>query len=59
MNILYQSDDNYAIYMGVSICSLLENNKSAKNICIYIIDSAIMQLGNELSENCRKMDLLG
>jgi len=44
MNILYQSDDNYAIYMGVSICSLLENNKSAKNICIYIIDDAITEV---------------
>ena len=43
MNILYQSDDNYAIYMGVSICSLLENNKSVENICVYIIDDGISE----------------
>ena len=41
MNILYQSDNNYAPYMGVSICSLLENNKEAGSINIYIIDDGI------------------
>lgn len=40
-NILYQSDDNYAVFMGVSICSLLENNKKAEEINIYVIDDAI------------------
>lgn len=43
MNILYQSDDNYAVYMGVSICSLLENNKAAENIHINIIDDGITE----------------
>ena len=43
MNILYQSDDNYAVYMGVSICSLLENNKATDNIHIYIIDDGISE----------------
>lgn len=43
MNILYQSDDNYAVYMGVSICSLLENNKATDNIYIYIIDDGISE----------------
>ena len=38
LNILYQSDDNYAPYMGVSICSLFENNKNEESIKIYIID---------------------
>lgn len=37
MNILYQSDDNYAVYMGVSICSLLENNQAVDRIHIYIL----------------------
>lgn len=40
-NVLYQSDDNYAVFMGVSICSLLENNKKAEEINIYVIDDAI------------------
>lgn len=43
MNILYQSDDNYAVYMGVSICSLLENNKNVDEINIFIIDDAISE----------------
>lgn len=41
LNVLYQSDDNYAIYLGVSICSLLENNQEAEKINVYIIDDDI------------------
>lgn len=41
MNILFQSDNNYAPYMGVAIFSLLENNKSADRIVIYVIDDGI------------------
>lgn len=41
LNVLYQSDDKYAVFMGVSICSLLENNKSSENIHIYVIDDFI------------------
>lgn len=41
LNVLYQSDNNYAIFMGVSICSLLENNRAAEEINIYIIDDSI------------------
>ncbi len=41
LNVLYQSDNNYAAFMGVSICSLLESNKSANNIHVYIIDDSI------------------
>lgn len=44
LNVLYQSDDNYAIYLGVSICSLLENNKKVNQISIYIIDDGISDL---------------
>lgn len=41
LNVLYQSDNNYAAFMGVSICSLLENNKDANIINVYIIDDSI------------------
>lgn len=41
LNVLYQSDDNYAVFMGVSICSLLNSNKSAEAIHIYVIDDSI------------------
>lgn len=43
LQVLYQSDNNYAIFMGVSICSLLENNKNVESIIIYIIDDGINQ----------------
>lgn len=43
LNVLYQSDDNYAIFMGVSICSLLENNRNANEINIYIINDSISE----------------
>ena len=41
MNVMYLSDNNYAIYMGVSICSLFENNKMLDEINVYIIDDNI------------------
>lgn len=47
LQVLYQSDNNYAVYMGVSICSLLENNKSADDIAIYVIDDGIKKDNKE------------
>lgn len=41
INVLYQSDDNYAKYMGVSILSMLENNKDAESINVVVIDDNI------------------
>ena len=41
MNVLYQSDNNYAPFMGVSICSLFENNRDVESIRVYIIDDDI------------------
>lgn len=41
LNVLYQSDENYAIFMGVSILSLMQNNKDADEINIFIIDNDI------------------
>lgn len=42
INVLYQSNDNYAPYMGVSIFSLLSNN-SSNHINVYIIDDYISE----------------
>lgn len=54
MNILYQSDDNYAPYLGVSVCSLFENNKSVESITVYVINDGIhygnIQKLNQLAE---------
>lgn len=35
LNVLYQSDDNYAMVSGISIVSLLENNKHLDEINVY------------------------
>ena len=40
-NVLYCSDNNYASYLGVSIQSLLENNKSAESIVFYVVSDNI------------------
>ncbi len=47
MNVLYQSDNNYAPYMGVSVCSLFENNKEADKINVFIIDDGIDDYNKE------------
>jgi len=38
LNVCYASDNNYSKYLGISVISLLENNKLFKNITVYIID---------------------
>ena len=41
MNIVYHSSDKFASVLGTSIASLLENNKDADNIDIFIIEHDI------------------
>ena len=41
--VVYSSDDNYARHTGVSIVSLLDNNKHFDDIHIYVIDNKIMR----------------
>lgn len=43
MNILYQFNEKYVPYAGVSITSLLENNKDADEINIYVLGEKITQ----------------
>lgn len=47
LNILYQFNEKYVPYAGVSITSLLENNKESSNITIYL-------LGEDISEESRR-----
>lgn len=37
MNILYQFNEKYVPYAGVSMTSLLHNNEGAESICVYIL----------------------
>lgn len=41
MNIVYTLNDKFVPQVGASICSLLENNKSVKEINIYLISKGI------------------
>ena len=50
LNILYQANDYYAPYLGVSLLSLLYWNKHIKDINIFIIDDGISK------ENRTKID---
>lgn len=43
MNVVYQTDDNYAVYTGVSLYSLFENNKSEESLNVYILDGGISE----------------
>ena len=41
MNILYASDNHYADILGISILSLLENNRECDDIKVSIINDEI------------------
>lgn len=41
LDVLYQSDNNYAVVTGVSITSLLENNKDIDELTVHLIDGGI------------------
>lgn len=41
LEILYQFNEKYAPYAGISITSLFENNKDADDIIVYILDDEV------------------
>lgn len=43
MNVVYASDDNFAEIMGVSICSLFENNKDVVELTVYVLNDNISE----------------
>lgn len=52
INVIYSSDDNYAQHMGISIYSLLENNKDDfEEVNIYIIENNISIQNKEKLES--------
>ena len=48
--VLYQANDYYAPYLGISLLSLLDHNKHIRTISIFIIDDGISE------ENRRKIE---
>lgn len=47
MNVVYASNDNYARHLAVSLCSLLEHNRKAREINIYILSMGLSGLTGE------------
>ncbi len=43
INVVFSSDNNYAQYMGVAICSLFENKKCQNEIGIHVLDGGISE----------------
>ena len=63
MNVIYSSSDSYAEICGISLTSLLENNKSSKEINVFIIDNGISEknrekLGKTVKNYNRKLTFL-
>jgi len=51
MDVLYSSSDNYAFLTGISLMSLMENNKACPEINVYIMDNNITDKNkNKLSK---------
>ena len=53
MNIVYASNDNYARHLGVSMCSLFDNNTRDRDIQVYILDAGLTE------ESRKKLDVIG
>lgn len=51
LNVLYLTDNNYAVFAGVSITSLFINNKHLDKITVYIIDDNIAEDNKEKFRN--------
>ena len=55
LNVLYQSNDNYAPITGVSIVSLFDNNKQLDEINIYLLNDNINEINlNKLQQVCNQ-----
>ncbi len=63
MNIIYASDDNYAWLMGISMVSLLENNRDIDDIHVWLFGDRIsveneQKLMNVAEQYDRKLDII-
>lgn len=63
LDVLYQSDNNYAVVTGVSIVSLLENNKDIGELTVHLIDGGITKKNLEnikkiTTKYKRKLDII-
>jgi lipopolysaccharide biosynthesis glycosyltransferase len=57
VNIGYVTSDEYAQHAGISILSLLENNKSIENMCIYVLQTNLSgENRSKLKEMVKRYD---
>lgn len=55
VNILYQFNDAYAVFAGVSMTSLFENNKDIVDLKVFVLDENISgERKKELEENAQR-----
>lgn len=54
INVLYQTDDNYAVFGGVSMYSLFVNNQDIDSITVYVIDDNISKKNKAKMEETAK-----
>lgn len=54
MNVMYLCDDNYAMIAGVSILSLMENNRDMEAINIFLVSDGISDCNIEKIKLCVK-----
>ena len=50
INVIYQFNEKYVPYAGVSLTSVLENNKSAETLNVYILGEGISEGSEKLLE---------
>lgn len=55
LNVLYEFSDLYAPYAGVSIYSLLENNKVLDDIHIYVLDDGVTEKNKDRIKKITKL----
>ena len=47
LSVVYQFNEKYVLYAGVSITSLFENNKDLDDICVYVLGEGIVESSKE------------
>ena len=55
MNIMYLCDDNYAMIMGISLLSLLDNNKDIETINIFLVTDNVSDFNIKKIDRCVKL----
>ena len=58
INVVYAADDNFIPVMGVSIVSLLKNNRDMSNINVTILATNVSELNKQIDISLDGLTLL-